>query len=150
MLQAAGDLWKLGEDADAIVITTNGTIKRTGQAVMGRGCAKEAALRFPDLPDFLGQRLQKSGNHVHLFPIGEPGIITYPVKHEWWQLADLGLISRSGLELSELADERGFEKIVMPRPGCGNGGQSWWKVEDLLQQVLDDRFTAVTWGEPDV
>ncbi len=47
MKEDFGDLW----DFDGIIaITTNGFVKKDGSCVMGRGCAKEAALRFGWLP----------------------------------------------------------------------------------------------------
>jgi hypothetical protein len=49
-----GDLWGFG---GIIVITTNGFVKRDRTCVMGRGCAKQAAIRFPGLPNKLGTGL---------------------------------------------------------------------------------------------
>jgi hypothetical protein len=51
MRELKGDLWKLAEQLkpDAVCITTNGSIKKNGQAVLGRGCGKEAALADPIL-----------------------------------------------------------------------------------------------------
>ena len=144
MKEASGDLWKIGANADAIVITTNGTVKKNGEAVMGRGCAQEAAVRFPDLPKFLGKRLVVF-NDVKVFSFGNWTLVTYPVKHEWWQKADMGLIAKSALELVFFAEKHEWENVVMPRPGCGNGGLSWWAVRPILEEVLDDRFTAVTY-----
>jgi len=46
------NLWEY--PADARVITTNGFVKNNGEAVMGRGCAREAARKYPRLPLFWG------------------------------------------------------------------------------------------------
>ena len=138
------DLWVVGEDADAIVITTNGTVKRNGELVMGRGCAREAALRFPDLPKFLVQRVESRGNNVHLFSIGGKMIVSFPVKRDWWEMAEIRLIAQSALQLVDLTDRQGWRDVVMPRPGCGNGRLSWWDVQPILEDVLDERFTLVT------
>lgn len=62
----------LQQVADAICLTTNGAVKGTGQAVMGRGCAREAAHRWPALPQRLGDLLRASGNRVHLLTIPGP------------------------------------------------------------------------------
>ena len=43
------------------VITTNGSINKKGLAVMGRGCALEAAKRSPELPKLLANALKKTG-----------------------------------------------------------------------------------------
>lgn len=40
----------------AVCVTTNGIVKRNGQAVMGKGIAKEADMRF-HVSDLLGKKL---------------------------------------------------------------------------------------------
>lgn len=64
MLERHGD--PFAQDADAVGITTNGAVDRLGRAVMGRGCALQAAQRRPALPVVLGAALRARGNHVHL------------------------------------------------------------------------------------
>lgn len=148
MKQAKGDLWDIGasEFADAIVITTNGTVKNNGEAVMGRGCAKEASLTFPWLPKSLGYRLQTKGNVVQLFATSVGfTLVSFPVKHDWWERASLNLIIQSARDLKTAANAMGWEHVVMPQAGCGNGGLDWEVVEPELQNYLDDRFTAVSY-----
>ncbi len=147
MKEARGNLWDF--PATFRVITTNGTIKRNGAVVMGRGCAMEARDRFPMLDQELGHRIQHSGgNHVHVL---SNGIISFPVKHNWWEQADPELIERSARELQEFAlDFDGAFGVdsaisfVMPRPGCGNGGLTWDAVKPIIEPILDDRFTVIT------
>lgn len=70
---------------DAIVITVNGFVKRDGLSVMGRGCAKQAADRWPWLASAWG-KLAKQGAGVSV--IGEVSsenlrnvdVIAFPVK----------------------------------------------------------------------
>ena len=62
MREAFGDLWLI--DADAKCITTNGFIKKNGEAVMGAGVAKEAAIKYPELPEKLGYSIGVNGNRV--------------------------------------------------------------------------------------
>lgn len=151
MKEARGDLWELGRGADAIVITTNGTVKKNGEAVMGRGCAKEAAERHPWLPKHLGARLQTKGNVVQAFAISpEQGmsmtLLSFPVKNEWWQTASLNLIVRSARDLAGATDLMKWEHVVLPRPGCGNGGLEWEIVGPRIVSHLDDRFTVVSYA----
>jgi len=55
MREATGYLWSWYHKPKTVVlITTNGSIKSDGTAVMGRGCAKQAAERLPHLPGTLG------------------------------------------------------------------------------------------------
>jgi len=140
MREDMGNLWTY--PANAIVITTNGFVKKNGEAVMGRGCAREAAIRYPDLPEKLGNSLNISGNKVFHFWIREH-ILTMPVKHNWWEKADIELIKESAKQLIEHADGWDFKTIVCPRPGCGNGQLDWEDVKPILSEIWDDRFVAL-------
>ncbi len=145
MLEKKGDLWKFIDGIPAI--TTNGYIKKNGQAVMGRGCAKEAADRFSGLPEFLGFNLIQYGNHgFYLHQFGEKGIITYPVKHDWFERADIALIVRSAKELVEMTIPyfEIKEKIYLPRPGCGNGALKWEDVKPQIQKILTDQVIVIS------
>lgn len=66
-----GDLSKFD---DIIAITTNGFVKRDRTCVMGRGCARQAAVRFPEFPRKLTSRISAEENHLFYFP--EHGLIT--------------------------------------------------------------------------
>lgn len=140
MIEVVGNLWDY--PAEWRVITTNGTVKKNGHAVMGRGCAKEAMQRYPLLPALLGNRLRILGNHVNGFIAAElradRGLFTFPVKHEWMQAADPQLIARSVAEFKvNLLDSTTY---VMPRPGCGNGNLRWEDVRPLLVDLPDNVF----------
>lgn len=146
MKEVFGDLWEFD---GIIAITTNGFVKRVGTCVMGRGCAKQATIRFPGLPHKLGTRISAEGNHVFYFP--EHKLITFPVKHTWWEVADLGLIERSARELLKLIEVKKIQEAVyLPRPGCGNGRLRWEGVRKLLSPILkSDQFYIVTYSRTD-
>jgi hypothetical protein len=143
------DLWE--RPADIRVITTNGFVKKNGEAVMGRGCAQEAKRRYPGMDLRLGERINRDGNHVHclidpMSGIGNTtGLLSFPVKHNWWEPADYDLIVRSAGELVDMVDSRWpfLGDVVVPRPGCGNGQRSWAEVRPLLEPHFDDRFIVV-------
>lgn len=148
MIELRGDLWTL--PALARCITTNGDVNSRGLAVMGRGCAKQAAEFDPALPAHFGRLLKANGNHVQVLRsrVGRPPLLSFPVKHHWMEQADLGLITRSAYELREAADDLSIEHdehgvVLVPRPGCGNGRLSWQDVRPALEDILDDRFAAV-------
>lgn len=77
-------------------------------------------------------------------------LASFPVKHHWHERADPELIRRSAEQFVALADKFGYERVVMPRLGSGNGGLPWREVRPLLEEVLDKRFTVVTFpkGSP--
>jgi len=136
--EVEGDIWDYHAKGHWIVITTNGSLNPRGECVMGRGVAKEATLRFPNLPRQLGERIKQYGNHVFAFP--QYRIFTFPVKHNWWEKADFRLIERS---CEELARSRISTSIYLPRPGCGNGKLLWKQVKPILQRYLDNTFVVV-------
>lgn len=164
MKEAAVDLWDLCGRVEVMCITTNGTIKQNGRAVMGRGCALEAKTRFRDIDLWLGGLLRAHGN-IPLFlglvdiykvwtryevrtPLREAStshlseLWSFPVKHTWNQRADLELIRWSAHLLREQMGDRDVE-VVIPRPGCGNGGLEWGSVRAALSTLLDERFTFI-------
>ncbi len=136
MKTAKGNLWSY--DADWKVVTTNGIIKKNGEAVMGRGVARQAKDRFPKLPYRLARHLKTRGNHVAVFE--DIKVITFPTKHHWKNPSSLKLIEQSCIEIASLPYS---ETFVMPKPGCGLGGLDWEIVRPILEERLDDRFTVL-------
>jgi hypothetical protein len=146
MKEVFGDLWEFD---GTIAITTNGFVKRDRTCVMGRGCARQASVRFPELPHKLASRISAEGNHV--FHFSEYRLITFPVKHNWWEAADLGLIERSARELLKIIEVKKIkEAVYLPRPGCGNGRLKWEGVKKILLPILkSDQFHIVTYSRTD-
>ena len=140
MIEMCGNIWEYAGSA-VIAVTTSGSLTRKGRAVMNRGVAGQAARRFPGLPEELGLLLQSSGNHVH--QLGD-GVVSFPVEASAWEWPDLRLISRSARELRELADRNGWQRVLVPRPGCGGGGLEWREVRPLLEEHFDARFLVIT------
>jgi hypothetical protein len=129
-----GNLWDYHVNGEWCCITTNGFVKLTGECVMGKGVAFQAKYRFPNLPMELGARIKEDGNHV--FTFSSYRLITFPVKHKWWELADLDLIKRSAEELYDYLDAAGsIKRVYLPRPGCGNGMLTWKLVKPVLESV---------------
>lgn len=91
MIEVTGDLWTY--PADWRVITTNGTVKKNGECVMGRGCAAEAKKKYLGLALNLGTRIEFYGNVPLVFE--QERLVTFPVKHRWYEKADLQLIAKS-------------------------------------------------------
>lgn len=169
MKEAKGNMWDMS--CDAICITTNGFVKSNGECVMGRGCAKEAAEYFPEIPKILGGKIKKNGNTVQTIRHFEGvAIVAFPVKPivnsckpysrnvvthmqdkykvgdvvpGWACKADAEIIVRSLKQLITLADKNGWKNILIPRVGCGYGELDWKDVSSVLHKELDDRFTTV-------
>ena|SRR5258706_15825231 len=139
MKKIIGNIWNYHKDGNWIVIPTNGEVKKNGEAVMGKGLAKQAAERFPTLPLRLARMLE-SGNFTYWYP--DLHLITFPTKERWRDRSSLELIK---LSLHGLWPWLGLDdQIYLPRVGCGNGGLSWEKeVKPLLEKYLDDRFVVI-------
>lgn len=172
MKEARGNIFKM--NCDAVCITTNGFVKSNGENVMGRGCAHQAKEMIPQLPRILGSQIVTNGNHVHkLWYQNETWLLSFPVKTDsmklefehqrddivshkrnhfnigdtvpgWACVADERIITTSARELVALADMENWNTVILPRPGCGAGELSWKVVRSHLKDILDDRFTCVT------
>lgn len=178
------------DDADAICITTNGFVKRSGAAVMGAGVAKQAKERWRFIDYTLGQYINLFGNVVSVLTRGTEGgiflvepewsdgrikdevpyhILSFPAKPDYticnedksnlvprakkmfksgdrvpgfYSLAQLNIIEDSCKRLSSIADLFKWNKVVLPAPGCGNGGLTWAQVFPILDKHLDEKFTV--------
>ena len=139
MVEVKGNLWTY--PASYRVITTNGSVRSNGEAVMGRGCAAEARIRYANLARELGDVIRTQGNIVWYFPMYY--LLSFPVKHQWFERAELGLIQQSISRLTTIATAM-HATFVMPRPSCGNGRLAWKDVKPLLQP-LPDNVMVITW-----
>ncbi len=146
MKEINGELWDYYNKACyRICLTVNGTIKANGESVMGRGCALEATKKFPDIALTWGQRLKQYG--LRFMYLHEFDLFMFPVKYNWWEPASLKLIRESALDLEQSArsvasspftGSHTREKIILPRPGCGNGRLSWEEVKPIIQFLPDN------------
>jgi len=148
MLEMTGNLWALAAGSN-LVLTTNGVVKKDGGCVMGRGIALEAKTRFPEIQYMLGNYINQWGNRS--FNLGQwqssmalYRIISMPVKHKWNEQADINLIIKSCHQLVSMANKFGWDKLYLPRPGCGNGSLDWNNVKPVIEVILDDRFIVCT------
>lgn len=152
MREAIGDLWTMG--VPVICVTTNGSFVRVGshryRGVMGRGVALQAKQRYPHLEDMLGMSMRDVGNHVAILrerddaEVDRTVLVSFPVKHQWHERDDPTLIERSCYELMAKVVEYQWRDVLLPRPGCGNGGLVWSDVGEICYRILGDQVTVVT------
>lgn len=144
MQEAHGNLWDFVSlsPQHIAVITTNGFVKRNGECVMGKGCAREARDRFPGLALEVGDCIRAYGNVVSVV---RKQLVTFPTKHVWWERSDLELIAKSAAQLGHLADLQPENIFYLPRPGCGNGGLCWEDVLPVLEAAqLPDNVVVIS------
>tara|TARA_R110002051_G_scaffold258267_1_gene317594 strand:+ start:959 stop:1462 length:504 start_codon:yes stop_codon:yes gene_type:complete len=155
-------------DSDAVAITTNGFIKKDRSAVMGRGCALQASKQIAGLAQHLGNMIALNGNTVQVIH-DSPILISFPVKPShaiydgnnavqhmrnkfhigqripgWACKASQELIATSAHQLRILTDAKGWQKVAIPRPGCGAGELNWLDIKSILSEILDDRFHSIS------
>ena len=137
MREEQKDLWSTDFDGWWRGILVNGDVNRFGQAIMGRGCALEAAQRFPWLASRFGARLASSSLSVWL--VLEEKLFLFPTKvHSYDSQASLSLIRRSCQEARSLFESTEC-RLVLPRPGCGYGHLDW----EVVKLVLEEEFKGL-------
>ena len=169
MREAKGNMLQM--DCDALVITTNGFVKSNGDAVMGRGIAKQISDHLSWVPGKLGELIRLHRNIPHLLGHhADIALVSYPVKPHsviftgdnivehakaqfnvgdrvpgFYAKADPALIVKSAHALVVMADAYpSWQTILVPRFGCGAGELSWLDIKPLVAPILDDRFIACT------
>lgn len=139
MLEECEDFWTV--QADLRCITTNGALRRNGNAIMGKGIALEARRRYNNVEAILGSFINRYGNHV--FSLGYE-LISFPTKYHWRLDADIQLIKRSAQELVTLLKNNPAKRVLLTRPGCGNGSLKWSDVKVVIQDTLaDNKFVII-------
>jgi hypothetical protein len=158
MIELHADLWDTAfERGGSVVVTTNQVVNKNGLAVMGKGCAKECADRYPavpallaalyhayspGIPIYLGSITEREHySPGHWGPAGAIQLWSLPVKLHWKDKAAIELIRHSIEFLTKRCDLA--YPVVLPRPGCGAGGLSWDEVRPVIAPALDDRFIVV-------
>lgn len=150
-IQNTGSLFYLPQNGhEAAVVTTNGVIRKNGDAVLGKGQALEAKKLFPGMERQLGEYLRRYGNRAFYMGTRQVGehltsLVTFPTKHHYRDNSDLDLISESALQVKEIASKFQLTKVYLPLVGCGLGNLDYEKqVRPVLHQTLDDdRFVVV-------
>lgn len=97
------DLWSYIGKASAICITTNGCIKSDKTAVMGKGIAYQAAIKYPGIAEKLGNSLLRYGNRVCILDTITPPdskwfeqtqLVAFPTKPGYEQCNDASLLCK--------------------------------------------------------
>lgn len=148
MKEVKGNFWTY--PADVKCIPTNGSINSKGLAIMGRGVALQAATKYPGLPKALAYSIECIGNVTTIlygsFLTEGYSLWAFPVKYKWHEQADIDLICRSALQLkNQLLPLSSTAIVLLPRPGCGNGGLNWKDVKPFIADILyEDRFHIIS------
>lgn len=137
-----GDLWKKRAEGWKVVVTTNiGWDPVTFANNMGAGVALQAALRWPELPEWYGRFCRGSSPNTPVVERSDLGLVFFPVKplldpadpeRSWAQPASLERIELSAHQLAATITGN----VALAFPGCGNGGLDRADVLPILQRWL--------------
>lgn len=150
-----GDIWQFSGEHN-IVVPTNIGWTGGGKNVMGRGVAKQATERYPDLALWYGRKLYMRLAHMDYVDAVQivtlhryMNLILFPVKPlaknpsiSWRQNATLVMIQKSATLLQD-AHLNYPTPCYLPLVGCGNGKLRQEDVVPILESILDDQFTLV-------
>jgi len=137
MKEIFGNLWDFYKKPGfQVCITTNGFIKNNGRAVMGRGSAREAVDRIPDVDILLAEHIRSFGNAVGFLTTDPPyKLLVFPVKHNWWEMGNMNLILASAHQLFDISTRTPEVIYILGRPGCNNGRLEW-NGEDGVRNLI--------------
>ena len=141
MIESNEDLFSMIQNPmHRICITTNGSFKRNGDAVMGKGCAFQASKMFPNLAARYGEMLRNEGLINTCIGLVNPlnrermiKLYMLPVKRQWWEHANARMVMDAIAYLNVKAS--GWPEITYhaPRIGCGAGQLNW---EDDIRPLM--------------
>jgi hypothetical protein len=144
MILERGNMWDVFGYTGLFLITTNPIRRKDGAVVMGRGIAKEAATRYPQLPYDFGRVLGEEADQwveSYVDPIGEYDhqmIGYFMVKDHWRDNAKISIIEKSSYYLERIASFMPAKRYDLNFPGIGNGKLKREDVLPLLQRLPDN------------
>jgi hypothetical protein len=148
MHEIIGNFWEEAKKDcyDAIICTTNEIIKTNGELVMGAGIAKDFAQRYPNSPLEWGQRIKEIGEDYHVLVSllhSKPHLVALQTKKHWRDNSSYYLVKSSLYRLQLIAVALNWKKVLMTRPGCGNGGLDWNEIKKQFINNNYDRFYVI-------
>lgn len=136
---------------DAVICPGNRMIHQNGRLTMGAGIAKVFRDWFPNLDLAWGRRLQEVPPEIQVIAgyFGRSPTFWVPVyfqtKGDWRRPATVDLVKASTEQLAALIWTVDWHNVLLPRPGCGNGGLSWSEqVFPILEPYLVDLGERIT------
>jgi hypothetical protein len=142
MILKFGNMWATERLAThKILITTNAVVKNDGTLVMGKGIAKQASDRYPELPTICGTIIKNSGKansfYGCLMVTEKLGI--FQTKVNWRDDSSLNIIERSTDMLLEIASNDS-SIFNLNYPGIGAGNLTTHQVYPIIERLPDNVF----------
>lgn len=145
MIRERGNMWDIERETDLFCITTNAYIRSDERLVMGRGIAREAMTRWPELPIIAGRKISHLGCYGLLqlkLPSLKRALVPmlglFQVKRHWAHAAELELIAYSTGCLEVVARNNPHMRIDLNFPGVGNGKLKQELVLPIIERLPDN------------
>ena len=140
--------------AVTLVWTSNSSITLWGNAVMGRGLAKQLVTKYPKLKELestklnnyktITKRKDKFDNLVtikdaklhHVYSKGNKSIMAFPVKEGYWEAAKTSIIEENAKRLAYMAKKNPTMNYLINYPGIGTGKLKQEEVQPILEKYL--------------
>lgn len=157
MKEITGDIFKVtdvdGVPVVGICFTSNPGVRKDGRAIMGAGVAKAFRDKFNDLDLEYGKILV--GSRVNLttdfgarkLDGRDVRIIAFPTKNNWKYNSTIELITLSAMRLKTMIETDKVLSsgiVLLPRPGCSNGGLQWDEVRKVIKPILPKNVVIIT------
>lgn len=136
------NIWDFADTLDYVCITTNSTLNKDNCLIMGKGNAKEANMRLPDLPKDFGQQIVErnvNGGFYGLL-VSHKKYLAFQTKYHWRDNSPIELVERTTNMLVRLANNHPDKTFGLPFPGINNGRLKPKDVYPLLQKLPDNVF----------
>jgi len=164
-----GNIWRLAQRFDWVVVPTNIGWTKHGLAVMGMGIAGQAAKFYPDLKTEYGDFCMKHGEDTPVTGLmckalsgAIRNLILFPTKPlnkqrpqlSWQGDSDLALVTKSLDQLRELGRQsrqsmHSGGRILTPLVGCGHGRLEENVVLPLMaERLVEDFYFLVRQRDP--
>jgi hypothetical protein len=139
MIFEKGNMWDVYEETDLFCITTNSTLNKKGELVMGKGIALQAKQRFPDLPRMAGRLIVSEtvyGLMVCHMPVTPIGLFQTKIHWRNPSLPSVIEISVNNL-ISYIKVRPDWKRIDLNFPGVNNGKLKKELVMPIIEKLPD-------------
>lgn len=141
-----GDIWDIYNETNALIVTTNGVIRRSG-LVMGAGSALQAARFFPQLPKTFSNIIRE-GHYPLRRDYPEYGFVfdkethigALQTKYHYRQMSYISLVETSLASLAKWMRDTLPRRVDMVFPAIGYGGQNRERILPLLLDLPNNVF----------
>jgi len=105
---------------DYIGFTSNSTLNKNNELIMGAGTALEIKTLYPELPKVFGDAIINGNKSFIVNP--KTKIFSFRTKDDWKENSKFELIEESLTELIAFANKNKNKRFALPVPGISNGG----------------------------